>query len=365
MRCIVLPTNPASTFTNAGAQGISRLVMVGKRLFVNNIARNYELVTPVAGAQGGISLQRDAYHDVTSFPGQDIPSQLDLDAHGVFLRPDRGALLLHDHHGRIRNFRYPPSPGPLQQTAQWRLLGDTERVAMAGDCLITSSPRGQYSSDPPAPGIFIAEPLPWTPPSDPEALPQLAYRQALADWNVVTALTVSADGGLLAVGTAGRLGVFRLETDDRAMVLGRCLWQVDAPYHTQWLHLQTDGSLLAGGYALDAADTDGADWDACRGGAVSAFDACGWLLGSMPAPKDTAWGYAGNPLVASPTGHVVYAIDRRGGLHALDLRSGTVRVICAPADGPSLGIGHAVTLNGRVYAAYTRGGFRVLAFDLA
>lgn len=362
MRRFELSTNPASTFTNAGAQGISRLVAVGERLFINNIARNYELVTPVADAGGGLALQRDAHHDVTSFPGEDIPSQLDLDAHGVFLRPDRGALLVHDHHGRIRSFRHPPVPGPLQQMAQWRLLGDTERVVMAGDCLITSSPRGQYSSDAPASGIFIAEPLPWTSSADPEAPPQLAHRQALADWGVVTALAVSGDGGLLAVGTAGRLGVFVLEAVDAAAALGRCIWQRDVPFHAQWLHLQPAGALFAGGYALDATDADGAAWDACRGGEVAAFDAAGRLVGSVPAPDDTAWGYAGNPLVASPTASAVYAIDRGGGLHALDVRSGTRDVVAPPVTGDSLGIGHIALLNGRVYAGYTRGGFRLLAF---
>ena len=93
----ILDTDPSSTFTNEGADGISRLVAVGERLFVNNIARNYELVTPVANA-GRSALRRDAYHDVTSFPGEDIPSQLDLDAHGVFERLDLGALLVHAGH---------------------------------------------------------------------------------------------------------------------------------------------------------------------------------------------------------------------------------------------------------------------------
>jgi len=363
-RRTVLTTNPASTFSNAGADGISRLVTVGDRLFVNNIARNYELVTPVAGADGRLMLRRDAYHDVTSFPGEDIPSQLDLDAHGVFLRPDGGALLIHDHHGRVRSFRHPSAPGPLQQTAQWRLLGDTERVVMTGDCLITSSPRGQYSSDPPQPGIFIAETLPWTRPSDPEALPQLGYRQALADWDVVTALAVSADGGLLAVGSPGRLGMFVIHADGDALALGRCLWRAAVPFHSQWLQLLPDGNVLAGGYALDSADADGGSWDACRGGAVSAFDASGTLMLSVSAPADTAWGYAGNPLLSSPDGEMVYAIDRHGGLYALCMVSGSTGVVHSPAADPSLGIGHIAALGGRLYAAYTRGGFRLLAFDL-
>ncbi|MSQ09867.1 MAG: hypothetical protein EXR52_02515 [Dehalococcoidia bacterium] len=360
----ILATNPASTFANSGAEGISRLVAVGEHLFINNIARNYELVTPVVGPDGGLTLRRDAYHDVTSFPGQDIPSQLDLDAHGVFLRPDLGTLLVHDHHGRIRTFRYPPPSGPLQQTAEWRLLGDSERVVMAGDRLITSSPRGQYSSDPPALGIFMAEPLPFAAAAAGDGPQQLGYQQVLADWDVVTALAVSADGGLLAVGTTGRLGVFALEADHGDVALGRCIWQHDVPFHTQWLYLQREGSLLAGGYALGAADADGAAWDACRGGAVSAFAVGGRLVGSVPAPEDTAWGYAGNPLVASATGDTVYAIDRGSGLHALDIRSGTFSVVAPPLPGGSLGIGHATVLGGRAYAAYTRGGFRLLAFNL-
>lgn len=365
----ILSTNPASTFTNAGADGISRLVAVGERLFVNNIARNYELVTPVAGPDGGLTLRRDAYHDVTSFPGEDIPSQLDLDAHGVFERPDLGALLVYDHHGRIRAFRYPPSSaGPLQQIGEWRMLGDTERVVMARDCFITSSPRGQYSNDPPASGIFVSEPLPALRDAEepPQTLRQLHAHQALADWGVVTALTVSPDQTHLAVGAAGRVGLFTLAVRGTQLGLNACLWEAAVPCHVQWLALPATGrQVLAGGYSLDANDHNGSSWDAARGGSVMAFGWGGELRQQVAAPDNTAWGYAGNPLTLAPDGTTVYAVDRSAGLHALDLTSGSLHALFRPtAASASLGIGHAALLGGQLYAAYTRGGFRLFGFDL-
>src|SRR5690349_4345835 len=89
----VLPTNPETTFQNAGKPGINRLALIDNWLLINNIGRNHELwqMQPPS--------HRLMLRGTTIFPGQDIPSQLDIDLHAAFSTKDRRFLLATDHYG--------------------------------------------------------------------------------------------------------------------------------------------------------------------------------------------------------------------------------------------------------------------------
>ena len=155
----ILDSDRTSSFSNTGAAGINRLVPLDDLLLVDNIGRNFEL-RQVSDAAGPAWIQR-ALYDVTLFPGEDNPSILDSDVHGAFLTADRRWLLVGNHFGRVRCFAWPltghGSPCRPSPSVELQLPGDTERLAFDGTRLITSSPRGSYTPDPPRPGVFISE----------------------------------------------------------------------------------------------------------------------------------------------------------------------------------------------------------------
>ena len=188
---------------------------------------------------------------VTSYPDDPIASLLDVDLHAAFLRRDGHELLTVNHYGRVAVSSCRLPAAHMEPTGELQLLGDTERVVMAGDCFVTSSPRGEFTNDASQPGVFLFEPLPasWDEPTS-EGARRLACDQALADWGVIGALAVTPHADRLAVAAGPRLGVFTLMRAGAALRLGECLWETALTFHCQWLHFDEIDRLWAGGHRV-------------------------------------------------------------------------------------------------------------------
>ena len=371
----VITTDASSSFACDYPAGINRVLSLPPYLVVDNIGRNFEVWRFPPGA---LEPSARSLYALTSYPDDPIASLLDVDVHAAFLRRDGRELLAVNHYGRVRRFEM-PSPDPhMRPSEQLQLLGDTERVVMAGDCFITSSSRGEFTDDPSQPGIFLFEPIGPSTASNASNAPgaggprRLRCDQALASWGITSALAVSRDATRLAVAAGSRAGVFRLRSEGASVHVGECLWEAALRFHCQWLHFDETVRVWAGGYRPPSSSAAGGDdWNDCRGGGVDAFAADDGVVAFTAAlPEATAWGYGADPIVISADDREIYVLGRDASLHVIELKSGTLRQLCrAPAmlddaAASSLGIGHAAVRGRWLYAGFSRGGFWLLRYDL-
>ena len=300
-----------------------------------------------------------------------MASLLDVDVHAACLHRAGREMLVVNHYGRVRAFEMPLATSRLRPVREWQLLGDTERVVFAHDCFIASSPRGEYTVDPAQPGVFLFEPV--TRPKG--ASTRLDCDQVLAEWDVTSAISFSEQMGWLAVASGQRIGVFALapSATGAGLRLGACQWEAEVGCHCQWLHFDALRRLWTGGYRLLRSDPEGDHWDACRGGGIAAFDAGGTRVFDAELPDETAWGYGADPIVLSPDAGRIFVLGRNGSLHAVTTERGSTVQLHAAIDAPgrsaeieklSLGIGHAALREGWLYAGFSRGGCRLLRYDL-
>jgi len=363
----VIATDTSSSFVCEYVAGVNRVLSLPPYLLVDNIGRNVEVWRFQAGAREPAAR---AIYDLTCYPDDPIASLLDVDLHAAFLRRDGHEMLTVNHYGRARRFELPAPAVHMRSTGELQLLGDTERVVMAGDCFVASSPRGEFTNDASQPGVFLFKPIPssWDGSTSGETR-RLAGNQVLADWGVISALAVTEQANRLAVAAGLRLGVFDLTCSRAGLRLGECLWETTLSFHCQWLHFDGVEHLWTGGHRPSV---DTADWDACRGGGLSAFIVeSGAPRFTSELPDATAWGYGADPLVLALDRRAVYVLGRDASLHVVDLTSRASRQLYAPLDAqdgvaaPSLGIGHAALRGNWLYAGFSRGGFRVLRYELA
>lgn len=343
----VIETGRSSSFVCDYVAGINRVLSLPPYLLVDNIGRNFE----VWRLQGGdLQPSARARYDLTTYPDDPIASLLDVDLHAAFLRRGGHELLTVNHYGRVRGFELPAPAERMQPAWERQIVGDTERIVMAGDCLIASSPRGEFTADPSQPGIFLFEPLAASTGTS-DATPRLACDQVLAEWGVISALAVPAAATRLAAAAETRLGVFELACGSAGLRLGNCLWEAPLRFHCQWLQFDDTGRLWTGG-------PDGIDAFAADSGSHHL---------AIALPEATAWGYGAEPVVLSSDGCTLYVLGRDASLHAIDVRTGARHRLCdalAAVDGvtPALGIGHAASHDGWLYAGFSRGGFRLLRY---
>ena len=368
----VVATDPATTFSNSTKYGVNRIVALGDYLLVNNIGANCELWRFGAGGTGSESgVQQRALFNTPIFPGQDRPSIFDVDAHAAFLVDSSRSLLLSNHYGLLRWFDLASiASGRLQPVSELSFRGDTERILLVDGCLVTTSPRGQFTPDPAEPGLLISQPLPA--PRTTTSNDHLDYTAALADWGTLTALATNASGRLLAVGAAQRLGLFELEASTAGPKLGRCLWERSIPYLPQWTGIDAArGRVLVAGYEDLDADPTGDDWDSLSHGGLSVFSRDGDVLLRAPLPAATAWGYGADAVLPSSDFSRLYAIDRGAALYTVSTETGETTQLYAgvPQDErtwlASPGIGHCEVMRGSFYAGFSRGGYRLFRYDLA
>ena len=365
---LVIETDASSSFACDYVAGVNRVLSLPPYLLVDNIGRNFEMWR---FPQGGAEPVARARYDHTSYPDDPIASLLDVDLHAAFLCRDGGELLAVNHYGSVRRFELPARASRMVLAGEVQLLGDTERVVMAADGFITSSPRGEFTDDPPQPGIFLFEPISAAGATRSEGPTRLGCDQGLADWGVTTALAVSEPACRLAVAAGSRVGVFSLTSGRAGLRLGDCLWERPLGSYCQWLHFDTAGRLWAGGCRPPSSLVADDEWDGCSGGSVEAFAVEGGEpLVKAALPGTTAWGYGADPIVLAPGEGEAYVLLSDGSLYVVDLTSkASRRLYVAPAllDGVrarSLGIGHLAFRDDWLYAGFSRGGFWLLRYDL-
>lgn len=357
----------ASLYRGPTYAGIGRLRAAAGLLIVNNLYRNLEVWRFAAGSDGcpDSVASRALYHDA-AHPGED-----DLHFADVL---DGRRLVTADHYGRVLLFDLEDGARELTPAATLCFAGDTERLILARGRLIASSPRGYRTADAAMPGICVSEPLASAldAASERGQHAPLRWRQELADWGRVDALAADADGTLLAVAAAGRLGLFHLSDSDHHLRPRGPLWQAQLPFLCLWLAFDPAGEgLLAAGPCWGGAEPDSYGWDDLRGGLLQAFRLDGRKALRAAMPEWTAWGYGGQPLVLPRDGAWLYAVDRRAGLHRVSLLSGESQLLWLgqPAANEStasasLGIGHADIVGSHLYAGFSRGGYRLFHYRL-
>jgi hypothetical protein len=363
----VVDTDASSSFVCDYVAGVNRVLSLPPYLLVDNIGRNFELwrfrpneVEPAA---------RTLY-DLTSYPGDPMASLLDVDLHAAFLRGECRELLAVNHYGRVRGFDLESSAAHIRPLWEVQLLGDTERIVIAGDCFIASSPRGEFTNDPSQPGVFLFEPVPLLPRPASGEPRRLACDQALAGWGVISALAVSAAADRLAVAAGLRLGVFKLTPDSAGVRLSDCLWEAPVTFHCQWLQFDGADRLWAAGHRSSSAAEASVGSDACAGGGVTVFAAeRGRRQVTTALPEATAWGYGADPVVLAPGGRQLHVLGRDGSLHVVDMTTCATHQLYLPLDVTtaatvtSLGIGHMARRDRWLYAGFSRGGFRLLRYS--
>ena len=275
-----IETDASSSFVCDYVAGVNRVLSLPPYLLVDNIGRNFEVWQ---FRPGDVEPAARARYDFTSYPDDPMASLLDVDLHAAFLRHDGGELLTVNHYGRVRGFELPAPAVRMRPAWERQLLGDTERIVMAGDCCIASSPRGEFTDDPSQPGVFLFEPIPASPmpasPSPASGEPgRLACDQVLAGWGVISAVAVSPAANRLAVAAGLRLGVFGLTCSSAGLHLGDCLWETPLRFHCQWLHVDGTERLWAGGYGPSSSAAASDDWDACRGGGIESRKSRSFLV---------------------------------------------------------------------------------------
>jgi hypothetical protein len=366
---VIIHLDAPSSFFCDYVTGINRVLSLPPYLLVDNIGRNFEVWRFESGGREPVGQTR---YDLTSHPGDPIASLLDVDIHAAFLRGDGRELLAVNHYGRARAFHLPAAGARMQPIWERQLLGDAERIVMCGDCFIASSPRGEYTDDPAQPGVFVFAPVTSvTSVTSSTAELKLACDQELADWGVIGALAVSASGDRLAVAAGPRLGVFNLSCGSAGARLGDCLWEAALNVHCQWIEFDAHARVWASGFLPPSSTASIDHWDACRGGQVEAFTVDrGARVFTAALPESTAWGYGADPVVLAPDCRNIYVLGRDASLHAIDGATGASRCLydlpdtMNVMDGASMGIGHAALRDGWLYAGFSRGGFRLVRYDL-
>jgi hypothetical protein len=286
----------------------------------------------------------------TLFPGEDEPSQYDLDVHAVLDVHGLDLVLVLNHLGFIRGLGRSELSGPrpvryVEPRVLTSFAADVERTIVAGRSLVASRPRMERAG-----GVLVSPPL------DSAAFGKpIPAELAAEQFGEVTALEVisgSADP-LIALGGDGRVALAPLAD----VGLGRPIWEARVDFRVAVL-IWDAGMLWAGGPDRSVGAVDDYDWESLRAGGFTALDATdGEALVSGPLPADVAWGSGGVALVR--VGPFLAAVGRSGCVHLVNPTEPTASRSTAALSTSSLGIAQAAAVDGRVVYGFNRGGYRL------
>jgi hypothetical protein len=327
---------------NSQPEGIGRVVVLADLVCWNNLGRN------VVFADRG--LRPDAVFGTTLFPGEDEPSQYDLDVHAIVELPEIGMLLVLNHFGTLRGFlrsdiRRRTGGSPIEPAARWSFVGDVERTVAVAGRLIGSAPRCDGAL-----GLLVSAPIGDLP--DGGAVPT---RSCATSFGEVTAVGVvpSDDDPLIALGGEATVALVPLVGDD----VGRPRWETEVGFRVATLAWH-DNALWAAG-PESAGAVDDYDWDALRGGGFAVLRPTdGQTVTQGRLPADIAWGTGG--VAVAPFGRGVVAAGRTGRLYEVDAHD-------EPRSTPalavaSLGIAHLAVAGQNVLCGFNRGGYHLHSF---
>jgi hypothetical protein len=328
---------------NSQPEGIGRVVALGELLCWNNLGRNVVF----ADHQG----RPRAVFGTTLFPGQDEPSQYDLDVHAIIDLPELGLVGVLNHIGLLRGFRRADIDGSagerlIEPSCQWWFVADVERTIAASGRLVGSAPRSDGGA-----GVLVSAPL--------NAVGEggtIDANLCAAAFGEVTGLGVvpSPEGPLIAVGGDGAVALLPLHEDQ----LGAPKWEANVGFRVATV-VYHEGALWVAG--PDRGRVDDYDWEQLRGGGFTVLGtADGREVAAGPLPDGVAWGTGG--VAVAPFGRCLVAADRTGRAHLVDPRSQARPCSITPLAGTSLGIAHMAVVADRVFSGFNRGGYRLFSF---
>ncbi len=344
-----LDSHPESRVRNSQAHGIGRVAELGDLVAWNNLGRNIVFADR--------AFRPLSVYDETAFPGEDEPSQYDLDVHAILRPAGTDWVLALNHLGILRAFcaselRAPAADRRARPVAEMHFVEDAERVVAAGGRLLASRPESDGVG-----GLLVSAPV--GPELRSGGLPADA---ALESWPRVTALDASTSPHgetWIAVGAGRRVGIAPL-TNGR---VGRSRWEVDIPWQCAWLRWRAP-LLWVAGSEPNAPGVGDHDWDRLRGGGLLAFRLeDGQLMLQRRFERDLAWGNGGVALCVHRD--AICALDRTGALHAFRARDGRFLGSSAPLSTGSLGIAHAAAVGAVVLGGFNRAGYRLFAYSIS
>jgi len=332
---------------NSQSEGIGRVTVVGDLVCWNNLGRNVVFADKRFRPLG--------IFGSTFFPGEDEPSQYDLDVHAILDVPELGSVAVLNHYGTIRCFRKDDLLGrhrlrgahQVEPTVLWSFAADVERTVIASGRLVASRPRSEGAE-----GLLVSAPL-----RSIGADACVPVQPCAEDFGEVTALGVipSSDPPLIAIGGDGRLALAPLVGD----VLAPTHWAVDVAFRVAFIALHRDAVWAAG--PERSVVVDDYDWELLGGGRYAVLDRSnGALVVGGSLPEDVAWGTGG--VAVAPFGPLLAAAGRTGCLHLIDPRRRHDRASTTPPLAESsLGIAHAAAMGKQVLLGFNRGGYRLHA----
>jgi hypothetical protein len=328
---------------NSQPEGLGRVVALNDLVCWNNLGRNVVFADR--------QLRPRAVFGTTLFPGDDEPSQYDLDVHAILEVPEFGLVVVLNHFGAVRTFRRAEilagEGQMLPPAALWWFVADVERTVVIAGRLVGSAPRSEGAR-----GLVVSPSLDTV--TDGEHAP--VHRTATG-FGEVTALGVvpSSGGPLVSLGGEGQVALAPF-MDGR---VGTPRWETAIGFRAAVMAWQADLLWVAGPDGGSAVDDY--DWERLSGGAFAALDPLnGQPIMAGPLPDDVAWGTGG--VAVAPLGRRLAAVGRTGRLHLVDPRREASVNSTEALAGESLGIAHLAVSRGGVCCGFNRGGYRLHAF---
>ncbi len=326
---------------NSQPEGVGRVAAAAGLVCWNNLGRN------VVFADRGF--RPKAVFATTLFPGEDEPSQYDLDVHAILDLPELGMVTFLNHLGVVRGFRSSDvtsrAAGLRHMEPVWLgwFAADVERTIAAGGRLIGSAPRSEGAC-----GLLVSAPLRAV--ADRGKIPI----QAAASWfGEVTGLGVAGtwDRPLIALGGPGRVALAPLVADEEVSPR----WNAEVGFRVAAIG-RLAGAVWAAGPELG--EIDDYNWEGLTGGGFAILDGVtGELLQSGPLPADAAWGTGG--VAVAPVGMRLAVAGRTGCVHLIDLRHPASPLSTLPIAAASLGIAHMAVVGPLIVCGFNRGGYRL------
>jgi hypothetical protein len=332
---------------NSQPEGIGRVVTLGDLVCWNNLGRN------VVFADAG--LRPLAVFGTTLFPGEDEPSQYDLDVHSILDMPEYGLVVVLNHFGVVRGFRRAgllghPKGQLVEPSSIWSFVADVERTIAVAGRLVGSAPRSDGAIGLLVSAVVDAVPAGATLPTSPGA----------TAFGEVTALGAvpSQEDTLIAVGGDAKVALVPL-TNGRT---GRPRWEAGVGFRVATLAWH--GGLLWAAGPDRAGGVDDYDWERLTGGGFAALDPGeGRSVLSGPLPADVAWGTGG--VAVAPFGSWLAVAGRTGCMYLVDPRTGDGHRSVGRTTGASLGIAHMAVAGRGILCGFNRGGYRLDSFEPA